>query len=372
MADTTHEAPKLLSGCNRCEVLPARADLGGRLYLWFPLGHTYSKVVPYLIDLNGDHDAFSDDRCVTLTIPAAGHEAIIAGLAARLEPGELEDTKALFMAGGATPKLADYGNVTSLKAFVASAGGNWLIDLLEAGRFTSYFQPIVETQATDVIFAHEALFRGLDEQGGLISPARIFGTGKDAGMMFPLDLQARRSAIRQAATHKLATSLFINFNPAAIYDPAFCLRSTLRAVDEAGMAHDRIVFEVVESEHIAKPEQLSKILDSYRSMGFGVALDDLGAGYSSLNLLHTLRPDFVKLDMDLVRGVDLDPYKAVLTAKLLELAHELGVRTIAEGVETEGELAWLRAHGATYVQGFLIAKPAPAPALSTPPLRAAS
>jgi EAL domain-containing protein (putative c-di-GMP-specific phosphodiesterase class I) len=97
-----------------------------------------------------------------------------------------------------------------------------------------------------------------------------------------------------------------------------------------------------------------------------IALDDLGAGFSSLNLIHQLRPDFIKLDMDLVRNVHQDPYKAVITEKLLEIAQSLNIRTIAEGIECQEELTWVRTHGATFVQGYLIAKPAALPVITTP------
>lgn len=92
-----------------------------------------------------------------------------------------------------------------------------------------------------------------------------------------------------------------------------------------------------------------------------MALDDLGAGYSSLALTHEIRPDFVKLDRNLIQGVADDPYKAVIAEKALQLTRELGIRSIAEGVETEAELGWLQEQGADLVQGFLIARPAPEP-----------
>ena len=92
-----------------------------------------------------------------------------------------------------------------------------------------------------------------------------------------------------------------------------------------------------------------------------MALDDLGAGYGSLNLLHQLQPDVIKLDRELIRGVDRDPYKAVIAEKLLELAQKLGITTLAEGIETAGELQWVRDHGVDLVQGFFIARPQPVP-----------
>ncbi len=92
-----------------------------------------------------------------------------------------------------------------------------------------------------------------------------------------------------------------------------------------------------------------------------MALDDLGAGYSSLNLLASLRPDFVKLDVGLVRDVDRDPYRTAIAAKLLDLAKDLGVIVVAEGVETEEQWRWLVAHGADLAQGFFFARPASPP-----------
>lgn len=99
----------------------------------------------------------------------------------------------------------------------------------------------------------------------------------------------------------------------------------------------------------------------YRAAGFKVALDDLGAGFSSLNLLQALRPDFVKLDIALVTGIDRDPFKAVLAGKLIEAARAFDMLVVAEGVETEAEYHWLRDHGAHLWQGFYFARPAAVP-----------
>jgi EAL domain-containing protein (putative c-di-GMP-specific phosphodiesterase class I) len=103
------------------------------------------------------------------------------------------------------------------------------------------------------------------------------------------------------------------------------------------------------------------LTDYCRNSDFRVALDDVGSGYSSLNLIHRLRPDFMKLDLDLIRGVDHDSYKATIVQKIIELAHSLDISTIAEGVETAEEMNWIQAHGATFAQGWFIAKPANPP-----------
>jgi EAL domain-containing protein (putative c-di-GMP-specific phosphodiesterase class I) len=205
--------------------------------------------------------------------------------------------------------------------------------------------------------------RGRDRDGSLVSPGRILDTARSAELLFQVDLAARRAAIREAARLGLAAKIFINFTPTSIYDPHFCLRTTVRAVQELGIAPQNVVFEVIESEHVLDLDHLRKIMDYYREQGFGVALDDLGSGYSSLNMLHELKPDYVKLDMGLVRDVHAHPHKALIAAKLLEVAQALGIRSVAEGIETPEERRWLEAHGTDFLQGFHFAKPANPPQL---------
>ncbi len=96
-------------------------------------------------------------------------------------------------------------------------------------------------------------------------------------MLFQVDLAARLSAIQEAVRHGVEDNLFINFTPNAIYDPKFCLRSTVRSVDEASLDHGRIVFEVTETEQAGDVEHLRNIVDYYRERGFRVALDDMGS-----------------------------------------------------------------------------------------------
>ena len=126
------------------------------------------------------------------------------------------------------------------------------------------------------------------------------------------------------------------------------------------MPRDRVVFEVTEADRYEDTLRLQQVLNAYRRAGFRVALDDLGAGWSTLNLVHRLLPDFIKLDRELIRGVQDHPVKALIAAKLLEIGHGMGIGTIVEGIEEEGELSWVRDHGADFVQGFLTGEPAPA------------
>lgn len=357
---------KAAGTCPRCELPPKRVEGAGGLYMWFPLGHIFQKAQGFLKQAGSDHQLLVDDQCLMLQLVEGEVSRVMEGLGGVLTLEEQKDTQVLLMRDHATPTLADFGRVTSLFQFITLVRSGWLIDMLEAERLTTHFQPIVHTADTSRIYAHEALMRGFEPDGSMVFPLRILNLARDAGMMFQLDRLARLTAIRQAHRHGIPQRVFINFNPAAVYDPAHCLRSTIQAVDEAGISHEHIVFEIVESDHTQDLNHLRAILAYLREHGFNVALDDLGAGYSSLNLLHQLRPDFVKLDMELVRNVHQDPYKGLITKKILEIAQHLDIKTVAEGVEYPEELEWLREHGADFVQGYLIAKPTTPPVLQTP------
>lgn len=295
-------------------------------------------------------------------------ERFASGLEGVLGAIEMRDTRALILSWDACESPADLTAVLPLGTVVARIQGGWFTRLLGESRLTSFFHPIVATGAPDDVFAYECLLRGWGPDGSLISPDRLYRAARESDLLFPLDQAARLTAIGTAAEHGLDSGdlrLFINFNPSSIYDPTFCLRSTIAAIDETRFAPDRIIFEVVESDHIHDIGHLVRIIDRYREAGFKVALDDLGSGFGSLNLLGLLRPDFVKLDMGLVRGVDQDPFRAGIVRKLLEMAQDLGIASVAEGVETEAEWDWVRRHGADYVQGYFFARPAcPPPTLT--------
>jgi EAL domain-containing protein (putative c-di-GMP-specific phosphodiesterase class I) len=150
--------------------------------------------------------------------------------------------------------------------------------------------------------------------------------------------------------------LFVNFNPTSIFRPQVCLASTERVVHETGIAPTQLVFEVVESHAIADRGHLVSVLEHYRTLGWRVALDDVGAGWSSLSLLAAVRPDVVKLDKALVQELPDDGARIVLNA-VTDLAHQLGAIVVAEGVETERLADEVTAIGADLGQGWLFGRP---------------
>lgn len=356
------DVPDGAPGCQRCEVLPAPLRGPGTLELRLP--HTYSlgKTLEFLTQSRWDHR--EREGTVTVRVPGGSLAPLLAPILTRLSSTEQRDTRAHFRPDGALPQAGDRFEIESLPDFAAKARSEWLLDILRGGRLYSVFQPIVSCADPSELHGHECLMRA-EVEGSAVSPGLMLDLAAGAGLLFQLDLAARRSAVVSAAKYLLPARVFINFTPNAIYAPHSCLNSTVRMVDELRLRRDQVVFEIIESEHLPEMAHMKRIVDYYRDNGFRVALDDVGAGYSSLSALLEIRPDYVKIDRALLDGVDRQPDKALVARKLLETAQGLGLQTVAEGIERREEWEWVRAHGADFVQGYLFARPAtppPAPA----------
>ncbi|MBA4784715.1 MAG: EAL domain-containing protein [Rhizobiales bacterium] len=219
--------------------------------------------------------------------------------------------------------------------------------------FSMAFQPIVDT-GTGQVFAYEALVRGLNGEGA----GTILSQVNDANR-YAFDQRCRTKAIELAARlhQDPATSLSINFMPNAVYEPRACIRMTLAAAARVGFPLDRIIFEFTESERV-DIDHLLNILRTYKDMGFKTAIDDFGAGYSGLDLLAHFQPDIVKLDMDLIRGIDSNSAKQTVVKHTLAMLSDFGIKAVCEGVETPGEMALLQDMGVTLIQGYLLGRPA--------------
>ena len=349
-----------MSPCSGCVALPAGLPADGHLFLSPPLGHSLAKLSGFL-EAAGLEANEPCEGVVALPMETAGLSLLQSDLGEHLSDEELEDTRAIIVPKGHSLSISDLMHTTSLASLLARVRESWLVDMLRENRLQTFFQPIVDARSGRDVFAYECLLRGVDTEGQLVGAPKLYDTARRGKLLFQLDRSARLCHINSAIRHGLTTNVFINFNPTAIYDPIFCLRSTVDAIRQSTLPAESFVFEVVESEEIHDTKRLLKIFEYYRDRGFRVALDDLGAGYSSLSLLSLVKPDFIKLDMQLVFGVDEDPYKGQIAAKLLEMARSLGVKTIAEGVETVGQWQWLTEHGADYLQGYLFGRPDPLP-----------
>jgi EAL domain-containing protein (putative c-di-GMP-specific phosphodiesterase class I) len=242
----------------------------------------------------------------------------------------------------------------TLAVELARRGVTVEVGVLAEAEFWSVYQPIVSLADRSVV-AHEALLRGIvddREVGG----GDLFFVAEQAGWLDRLDRIGRESAVAGAAPWLGDDDLFVNVDPNSIVRPQVCLAGTERAVHDAGLAPGQLVFEVVESHAILDRGHLVSVLDHFRTLGWRVALDDVGAGWSSLSLLAAVRPDVVKLGKALVQGLPDDGARTVLRA-VTDLAHRLGAVVVAEGVETERLADEVTALGADLAQGWLFGRP---------------
>lgn len=242
----------------------------------------------------------------------------------------------------------------SLAVELARRGITVEVGVLAEAEFHSAYQPIVSLADRSVV-GHEALLRGIVD-GREVGGGDLFFVAESAGWLPRLDRIGRESAITGAVPWIGDQDLFINFDPTSIYRAQVCLASTEQVAHASGLAPEQLVFEIVESQAIADRGHLVAVLEHYRSLGWRVALDDVGAGYSSLTLLAAVRPEVVKLDKGLVQGLPDEGTRAVLRA-VIDMAHALDAVVVAEGVETEQLAEEVAALGADLGQGWLFGRP---------------
>lgn len=215
------------------------------------------------------------------------------------------------------------------------------------------FQPIIDL-VDGKPYAYEALVRGPNGEGAASVLSQVTAENR-----YAFDQACRVAAIKGAVAAGLLETnarLSINFLPNAVYSPVACIQLTLRTAKEAGLPLDRLIFEFTENERI-DPDHLRSIIDAYRQMGFQTAIDDFGAGHSGLGLLANLQTDVIKLDMDLIRGINTSLPRRLIVGSLVKLAEGMNIRVVAEGVETGAELEALRDCGVRFVQGYHLARP---------------
>lgn len=349
-----------MSESKGCGTLSADLRVKGTLYLAPPLPSTLGTLRRLLWESDLPFgDPF--DGVVAAEVCPVGLGRLCEVFVGGLSVAELKDCRAILVEEGSVFGLHMLPRMRDLFSLACGARGGWLRDMLTEDRLTAHFQPIVLVSNPSEVFAYESLLRGVGGDGGLTAPGPMFEVARPAGLLPDLDRSARLKAIEQASLQGVESRLFVNFDRSCLHDPWPSLRSTVEAVQGSDLPPENIVFEVTESDEVGDTGQLRRVLGLYREAGFGVALDDLGSNSGSLDLLASVRPDFVKLDMRLAHGLDRDPYRATIARKLIELAGELGVRVIAKRVETEEQWRWLAARGADYAQGHFFAEPGSPP-----------
>ncbi|MFM9926389.1 diguanylate phosphodiesterase [Variovorax sp. H27-G14] len=234
------------------------------------------------------------------------------------------------------------------------------------GRSYAY-QPIVDTLAREVV-SYEALVRGAQGESAFQVLSAV-----PPEELHRFDADGRITAIEMAARLGLRCNLNLNFMPQSAVTTPRVLESTLAVARRCGIALERIVIEVTESEAIQDHRRFAELIDVYRRQGLKVAIDDFGAGYSGLNLLAEFQPDQIKVDIALVRQIQMSGPRQSIVRAIVGLCRELRIDVIAEGIESLEQLRWLENEGVRLFQGYLFAKPGfeclPQPSLPAPDLR---
>ena len=176
-----------------------------------------------------------------------------------------------------------------------------------------------------------------------------------------LDFVLLRAALRQLESVRLPGTVTLNLLPASLLDPSFRVSQLQGWCQTAGLAPHRVTIECTEHQMVADPVSLSRRVGELRRAGFGVAVDDAGAGHASFSLIARIRPTTIKVDRSIVSGCDTDSAQQALIQAFVMFARRVGSRLVAEGIETREELVQLRALGVDLGQGYLLGRPTPDP-----------
>jgi EAL domain-containing protein (putative c-di-GMP-specific phosphodiesterase class I) len=287
-------------------------------------------------------------------------EAFLRHALSELSPVEAAEVRCLSLHGPSVPSddlLVAAMLAPSLVTAGARVDGRGLLSLFddEEACFHSVYQPILSL-ADGATVGHEALLRAVRPDGSSVMPDQLFPAAEAAGWTNLLDRVGRTTALRGAGSWLGDDLLFINFVPTSIYRPEVCLRTTEQAADAAGVGLDRLVFEVTEGHRVHDLDHLEKVFAYYRSRRCQVAIDDLGAGYSSLNTLVRLQPDVVKLDKDIVSALPGAVAASVVEA-IVSITHSYGGLVLAECVETAEQAETAEALGVDLGQGWFFGRP---------------
>lgn len=239
-----------------------------------------------------------------------------------------------------------YKEVINMKQF--------LREIIENKNFTILFQPIFSL-ANGAVVGYEALTRG-PEKSILYNPEKLFASAKNENLLWEMELSTRSRAIERFLDSQSDKMLFLNVDPDVIKDEKFVKGSTKHLFDNI-IKQSNIVFEITEKTAIKDYIEFKEIIDNYKTQGYKIAIDDVGSGHSGLTTISEVRPNFIKIDMFLIRDIDKDNFKKSIVKALVELANNSNIKLIAEGIETLDELKTVIELGIPMAQGFLLGKP---------------
>lgn len=219
------------------------------------------------------------------------------------------------------------------------------------------FQPILNIQ-TGKIFAVEALLRNYQE-AGFTSIFDLFDEVYKDNLLYSFDLKLRKKALKKFITiyGYENIKLFYNLDNRLLEMPNFTQGNTNKLLNRYGVDKNSICFEISERHEISNTSSMEEILTHYKDENFCIAIDDFGVGYSGYKLLYECKPDIIKVDRFFLADIQKDIKKKIMTRSITSLAIQLGIKVVAEGVETKEELLTCRDIGCHFVQGYLVQKP---------------
>ena len=233
---------------------------------------------------------------------------------------------------------------------------------LERDELRLHYQAQVDA-ASGRLCGAEALVRWQHPRRGLLGPSEFIGVAEDSGLIVRLGDWVLREALRQLAQWRcgglLLAQVSVNVSSLQLQRAGLC-DDVREALCSAGVDGSGLCLELTESAIIESGPQVTETLHAIKQLGVHLALDDFGTGYSSLTYLRRFPIDELKIDRSFVNDCDNDGNNSVLTAAIIAMAHRLGLRVVAEGVETAQQLAFIRSNGADAFQGYLFARPLPA------------
>ncbi|MEG0936887.1 MAG: EAL domain-containing protein [Comamonas sp.] len=233
---------------------------------------------------------------------------------------------------------------------------------LDLGHMRLYYQPQIDLQ-TGRLMGAEALLRWLDPEEGLISPARFIPVAESSGVIGPLGLWVLGEACRQgqqwrtAGLPDLTIAVNVSLHQFLLTD---LVGATNQVLAESCFPAEFLELEITESALAEKPEDALTVLTRLRDLGLRLAIDDFGTGYSSLAHLKRFPLDLLKIDQGFIRDIPNSADDMTISSSVIALGHAMGLKVLAEGVETREQLAFLQEKGCDYFQGYFYSRPVPA------------
>ena len=239
-----------------------------------------------------------------------------------------------------------------------------LQQIIARRHLTALLQPIIHMASGEII-GYEGLIRGPSDSP-LHSPLNLFKVARANNQTVQIEHLCRHVVLERFVELKLPGKLFLNVSPECLLLGDARHGETLELIRKVGISPERVIIELTENQPTYDYDLMREAVVHYRKMGFQIAIDDLGEGFSSLRLWSELRPEYVKIDMHFIQGINHDPVKLQFVRSIQEIAEKSDTLVIAEGIETQAELLVLRDVGVAYGQGYHLGRPNANPATALP------